>query len=41
MDRIVRYRVLAERITDPQASEGIKRLLKELEAEMQSLPPDE
>ena len=29
LDRIIRYKVLAERITDPQALEGIKRLIDE------------
>ena len=41
MDRIVRYRLLAERIVDLQASDGVKHLIKELEAELKSLSPEE
>jgi len=40
LDRIVRCRLLAERTTDPQMLDGIKRLIEELEAELEILPPD-
>ena len=40
IERILAYRLLAERITDPQTLDAIRRLIEELEAQLKDLPSD-
>jgi hypothetical protein len=40
-DRIARYRLLSFRINDQQALEGIRNLIRQLEAEKEALHRDE
>ncbi|MBR0758298.1 hypothetical protein JQ604_39485 [Bradyrhizobium jicamae] len=40
IERILGYRLLAERITDPQTLDAIRRLIEELEAQLKDLPSD-
>ena len=40
-DQILRYKMLAERVTDQQVEEALKRLIRELEEQLKSLPEDE
>jgi hypothetical protein len=40
-EKIEHYRLIGSRISDPQTSEGIKRLIQELEAQKKVLHPEE